>query len=256
MLKKLKFLALFAVMLAPQACDRGAVPEIGYQVAATFPHDPGAYTQGLLFHDGVLYESTGQYGTSTLRKVDAQTGEVLASVAIDSTFFAEGLARVGSELIQLTWKSEVAFVYDLETLELKRQFEYSGEGWGLCYDGTSLFMSNGSSKLSVRDPVTFQIQSEIEVTKGGFALASINELECVGEHIYANVYLTDKIVKIDKASGEVVGELDGFELSLASRRPGERDAVLNGIAYIEETGIFLVTGKLWPSLFALRLDGP
>ncbi len=246
---------VLATVLAASACDPGPT-RLDYEIAATFPHDRDAYTQGLLFHDGFLFESTGQYGASSLRKVDPQSGSVVASIAIDSAYFAEGLALVDSELIQLTWKSGVAFVYDVETFELKRQFEYSGGGWGLCYDGNSLFMSNGSSRISIRDPQTFEVQSEIEVTSNGLPLARINELECVGDHLWANVYLTDRIVQIDKHTGEVAAELDAFALSLATLRPDNREAVLNGIAYVEETGVFLVTGKLWPTLFAIRLDTP
>jgi len=242
---------LLAVLGLP-ACDAG-LPVIDYEIAATLPHDPAAYTQGLLFHDGFLYESTGRYGASSLRKVHAQSGRVVSSIAIDSAYFAEGLALVGSELIQLTWKSEVAFVYDIETLELKREVSYSGEGWGLCYDGTSLFMSDGSSQITARDPATFAVRSQVDVTANGVALSQLNELECVGAYIYANVYLTDQIVRIDKISGEVVGELDGFDLSRAGQRPPVQEAVLNGIAYIEATGVFLVTGKLWPNLLAIRL---
>jgi glutaminyl-peptide cyclotransferase len=244
---------LVLLLVAIQACDRGPA-DIGYEIAATFPHDPSAYTQGLLFHDGYLYESTGRWGASTVRKVDPQSGDVVASTVVDSVFFGEGLALVGSELIQLTWKSGVALVYDVETLQLQRRMEYSGEGWGLCYDGAALFMSNGSSRIVQRDPTTFEVVSEIEVTADGFAQSSLNELECVGEFIYANIYLSDRIVRIDKGTGEIVGELDAFDLSLASRRPPGRDAVPNGIAYIPATGIFLVTGKLWPTLFAIRLD--
>ena len=233
-------------------CEQ-ATPSLGYQILQTYDHDPEAYTQGLLFHDGYLFESTGLYGTSTLRKVDVETGRVIASVAVDSAYFAEGLALVGSELVQLTWKAGIAFVYDLETLELKAQHTYAGDGWGLCFDGASLFMSDGSNKVVERDPKTFEILSELTVLQEGFTLPQLNELECVGDFIYANVYQTDRIVKIDKCSGEVVGEIDGFNLSLSARRPNDSDAVLNGIAYIEETGLFLVTGKLWETLFAIRL---
>ena len=228
-------------------------PSLGYQILQTFDHDPEAYTQGLLFHDGYLFESTGRYGSSTLRKVDPATGRVVASVAVDSAYFAEGLALVGSELIQLTWKAGIALVYDVETLELKTQHDYSGDGWGLCFDGASLFMSDGSSTMFERDPQTFEVLSEITVLEEGFTLPQINELECVGDFIYANVFQTDRIVKIDKRSGEVVGELDGYNLSLSARRSNDSDAVLNGIAYIEETDVFLVTGKLWETLFAIKL---
>jgi glutaminyl-peptide cyclotransferase len=244
---------LVSLLVALSACDDGP-DEIGYEIAATFPHDPGAYTQGLLFHDGFLFESTGRWGASSVRKVNAQSGEVVASTAVDSAYFAEGLALVGSELIQLTWKAGIAFVYDVETLEVQRQFQYSGEGWGLCYDGSTLFMSDGSSRIVRRDPASFEVLSQMEVTADGFGQSNLNELECVGDFIYANIYLSDRIVRIDKLTGEIVGELDGYALSLASRRPPEAEAVLNGIAYIQETGFLLVTGKLWPTLFAIRLD--
>ena len=241
---------LAAVLLS--GCQQ-ASPSQGYQILETYPHDPEAYTQGLLFHAGYLFESTGRYGTSTLRKVDVETGDVVASVALDSAYFAEGLARVGSELVQLTWKAGIAFVYDIETLELKTQHSYSGDGWGLCFDGESLFMSDGSSTIFERDPETFEVLSEITALQEGFTIPQLNELECVGRYIFANVYQTNRIVKIDKRSGEVVGEIDGYSLSLAAERPNELDAVLNGIAYIEETDVFLVTGKLWQTLFAIRL---
>lgn len=226
---------------------------LDFQIVQTYDHDPEAYTQGLLFHEDYLFESTGHYGSSTLRKVDVETGRVVASVAVDSAYFAEGLALVGSELIQLTWKAGIALVYDLETLALKTRHEYSGEGWGLCFDGASLFMSDGSSTLFERDPTTFEILSEVTVVREGSALPQLNELECVGDFIYANVFQTDRIVKIDKRSGEVVDEIDGSSLSRLARRPNDSDAVLNGIAYIEETGVFLVTGKLWETLFVIRL---
>ena len=148
-------------------CEQ-ATPSLGYQIVQTYDHDPEAYTQGLLFHDGHLFESTGRYGASTLRKVDVETGRVVASVAVDSAYFAEGLALVGSELIQLTWKAGIAFVYDLETLELKTQHHYAGDGWGLCFDGASLFMSDGTSKVLERDPKTFEVLSEITVLQEGF----------------------------------------------------------------------------------------
>jgi len=228
-------------------------PVVEYEIVSSYPHDTLAYTQGLLFHDGFLYESTGQYGSSTLRKVDVPTGSVVASTPVDSAYFAEGLALVGSELIQLTWKAGIALVYDLETLEFKRNHQYSGEGWGLCFDGESLFMSDGSSTLFERDPDTFEVRSEVAVTENGFIVPQLNELECVGDRIYANVFQSDRIVQIEKASGEVTASIDGFQLGLLGRRPDDVDAVLNGIAYIPEAGIFLMTGKLWPNLLAVKL---
>ena len=243
-------LALALVALAGCAAE---VPAIEYEILGTFPHDPAAYTQGLLFHDGHLLESTGRYGESSVRRVDVPTGEVLARVAVDSALFGEGLARVGAELVQLTWKAGRAFVYDAETLEVKREHAYEGEGWGLCFDGESLWMSDGSSALERRDPATFAVLGTVEVTRGGVPRTRLNELECVDDWIYANVYQTDVIVRIDKATGEVLGELDLSSVPLSARKPGDPEAVLNGIAYVPDTGVFLVTGKLWPNLLALRL---
>ncbi|WP_419161782.1 glutaminyl-peptide cyclotransferase [Candidatus Palauibacter sp.] len=246
---------LLAIALMGLAGCGAPVPSIDYEILGTFPHDPAAYTQGLLFHDGQLLESTGRYGESSVRRVDVPTGEVQARVAVDSALFGEGLARVGSELIQLTWKSGRAFVYDLETFEVVREHVYDGEGWGLCYDGESLWMSDGSSTLERRNPQTFAVVATMEVTAGGAPQRRLNELECVGDWIYANVYQTDRIVRIDKRNGEVLGELDLSSVPLSARRPGDIEAVLNGIAYVPETGVFLVTGKLWPKLLALRLAG-
>ncbi|WP_423930079.1 glutaminyl-peptide cyclotransferase [Candidatus Palauibacter sp.] len=231
------------------------MPSIEYEILGTFPHDPAAYTQGLIFHEGHLIESTGRYGESSVRRVDVPTGEVVARVAVDSALFGEGLARVGSELFQLTWKSGRAFVYDLESFDLLREYTYEGEGWGLCFDGESLWMSDGSSALERRDPQTFEVLATVEVLRDGSPQRRLNELECVEDRIYANVYQTDLIVRIDKQTGAVLGEIDLSSVPLSARRPGDIDAVLNGIAYVPETGVFLVTGKLWPKLLALRLDG-
>jgi len=163
---------------------------------------------------------------------------------------------VGSELIQLTWQSGLAFVYDSETLGLRRTMEYTGEGWGLCFDGESLFMSNGSGKLQRRNPETFEVREEIRVTKDGFSVSRLNELECVGNEILANVYQTNQILRIDKLTGRVTAEIDGYELSVASRRSPDPEAVFNGIAFDPATGHFFVTGKLWPDLFEIEiLDG-
>lgn len=241
-------------LCALAGCASPGVPSIEYEILGTFPHDPAAYTQGLLFHDGALLESTGRYGESSVRRVDVPTGEVLASVAVDSALFGEGLARVDSELVQLTWQAGRAFVYDLETLEVLREFAYEGEGWGLCYDGEALWMSDGSSALERRDPRDFTVLATVEVTRGGSPQNRLNELECVDDWIYANVYQRDVIVRIDKATGEVLGEIDLSSVPLSARKPGDIEAVLNGIAYVPETGVFLVTGKLWPNLLALRLE--
>jgi glutaminyl-peptide cyclotransferase len=245
----------FFLLLALTACDEGAQP-LGYQILRTLPHDTLAYTQGLVFHDGFLFESTGKYGTSDVRKVDLESGEILQSVSLSDDHFGEGLAQVGSELVQLTWKAGLAFVYDIESLALKKTLNYQGEGWGLCYDGESLFMSNGTNRLARRDPSTFEVVQEIRVTEGGFSVSQLNELECVGDHIYANVFMTTRIVRIDKRSGEVVGELDGFSLSAAARRRADPEAVMNGIAHDPIRGVFFLTGKYWQDLFEVRIPSP
>jgi len=236
-------------------CDDGGAALQEYTILRTLPHDTAAYTQGLVFHDGELFESTGKNGASSVRRVEIETGRVIQSTPLPEEYFGEGLALVGSELIQLTWHAGLAFVYDLETLTVQRTFQYEGQGWGLCYDGEALYMSDGSSRLQRRDPGTFELLEMIPVTEGGYSVQQINELECVGDHIYANVYQTDRILRIDKTTGHVVGELDGFRLSAASRRTPNYEAVLNGIAYDPGTDTFYLTGKLWPDLFQVRLVG-
>ncbi len=244
---------LMILLLGVLSCDQG-VATLEYEVVRSLPHDEGAYTQGLLFHDGFLYESTGQYGTSGIRKVDLESGQILHSVDLADERFGEGLALAGSELYQLTWKSGQAFVYDVDSLSLLRTVEYEGEGWGLCFDGNSFFMSNGSNRLLRRSRETFEVLGQVSVTKNGFSVPQLNELECVGEHIYANVFQTDRVLRIDKLTGQVVGELDGFRLSLAARRAPNPEAVLNGIAFDPERGVFFLTGKLWPVLYEIRLN--
>ena len=223
------------------------------EVLSIRPHDPAAYTQGLLLHDGYLYESTGRKGFSTLRKVDPLSGEVLQRINIPEQYFAEGLALVGERLIQLTWKSEVAFVYDWETFEKVGTFVYEGEGWGLCTDGRYLYMSDGTPFLDVRDPETFELIFSGLVTVQGSIVERINELECVGDHIYANIYQTDYIVQIDKRNGVVTAVIDASTLLTEDERAGlDSEEVLNGIAYLPETDTFLITGKHWPWMFEAR----
>ena len=223
------------------------------EILRELPHDTSASTQGLLIHEGLLYESTGQYGESTLREVELETGAVVRSLELADEYFGEGLARVGSELIQLTWHEGVAFVYDLGTFELLRTHEYDGEGWGLCHDGESLFMSNGSAVLHRRDPVSFEILESHEVTLDGAPVRNLNELECVGDVVYANIFQTDRIVRIDKRSGLVTAQFDASVLVPSAGRPPGVRAVLNGIAYRPGPGTFLLTGKLWPAVFEVRL---
>jgi glutaminyl-peptide cyclotransferase len=214
------------------------------------PHDRSAFTQGLLLHEGTLYESTGQYGQSSLRQVDPATGEVLRRVDVPAELFAEGLALVADRLVQLTWREGVARVYDRDTFELVDELAYDGEGWGLCYDGQRLVMSDGSDTLFFRDPETFELLGQVSVTRAGLPVSRLNELECVGEDVYANVWTTEEIVQIDKASGAVEATIVAAGLLTPEEREGTD--VLNGIAYDPETGTFLITGKFWPKLFEVR----
>ena len=232
---------------------RPSVAELTYELKRTLPHDTTAYTQGLLIHDGIFFESTGRYGKSEVRQVKIATGEVLRRHALARNHFAEGLARVGERLIQLTWKAGLALVYDVATLAPLNTFEYEGEGWGLCHDGESLYMSNGSDALQQRDPDTFELLGRIEVTRNDSAVHRLNELECVGDHVYANIYRSSEIVRIDKVTGVVTGVLDAQALARASGRPSNPEAVLNGIAWDHETGSFYVTGKLWPAMFQIEV---
>ncbi|MFC1661197.1 glutaminyl-peptide cyclotransferase [Gemmatimonadota bacterium] len=251
---KTSLLPLVLLLWCTLACDRGARTQ-EYEVLRTLPHDSLAYTQGLVYHDGFLFESTGRRGSSSVRKVRIETGEVLQLTAVPEEYFGEGLALAGSELFQLTWQSGRGFVYDLDFLTLQRTFEYEGEGWGLCHDGSFFFMSNGSDRILRRDPETFEVLEELRVTRNGISVRGLNELECVNGDIYANVYQTARIVRIDKATGRVVSELNGFRLSAAARRAPDPEAVLNGIAHDPVRGTFYVTGKLWSSLFEIGLDG-
>ncbi len=218
------------------------------------PHDPEAFTQGLLVYDGDFFESTGQYGESTLRRVDIETGQVLASVALDSSEFGEGLARVGDRLLQLTWQEQVAHVYSIDQLTVEGSFSYEGEGWGLCFDGERLVMSDGSSKLFFRDPDTFELLEEVTVTLDDEPISMLNELECVSGQVYANVWMTDQILRIDTSSGAVLAVFDASGLLTSSEAADAN--VLNGIAYDPERRHFFITGKYWPWMFEVEFDEP
>lgn len=227
------------------------------EVIEAYPHDSGAFTQGLLLHDGYFYESAGQYGQSNLRQVDPESGEVLKQVDLNAQFFAEGLAQVDDRLIQLTWREGAAIVFDLESFEVVNVFQYTGEGWGLCYDGTNLYLSDGSSQLFVRDPQTFDLVNVINVTMRGEDVPRLNELECVGDTVYANIWQTDYIVQIDKETGSVLARIDASDLLTSEERSQmESSAVLNGIAYDPDEDVFYITGKYWSKLFKVRFVEP
>ena len=234
-----------------------------YAVVATYPHDANAFTQGLLFRDGVLYESTGcgggafdgtrcLDGGSSLRKVELETGRVLQRRDIDRQYFAEGLVDWNDSLIQLTWQSGVGFVYDVASFEPRRQFAYEGEGWGLTRDDTRLFMSDGSSTLRVLDPESLAETSRLPVTERGLAVSNLNELEMVRGEIFANIWQSDDVVVIAPDTGHVTARID-FSGLRARLDPSARIDVLNGIAYDPSADRLWVTGKLWPLLFEVRI---
>ncbi len=232
------------------------VTRLRVRVLARHPHDPKAFTQGLLWHGGRLYESTGlRGGRSSVREVDLATGRVLRRRALDADFFGEGLALVGGDLVQLTWTSGVAFRWRLRSFEPRGRFTYRGEGWGLCFDGRQLVMSDGSAWLAFRDPKTFEVRRRVRVTLHGRPVDRLNELECVEGAVFANVWTTDHIVRIDPASGRVTALVDASGLLSSEERAGRAD-VLNGIAWVPEWERFLITGKRWPWLFEVRFDEP
>lgn len=233
------------VELQPRSPERLRV-----RVIRSFEHDPRAFTQGLVFHDGKLYESTGLAGYSSLRRVNPQTGAVETKVSLESTLFGEGLARVDGQLYQLTWREHRAIVWDLVTFKREREFGYEGEGWGLCFDGKSLVMSDGSDRLVRRDPRTFEKVGELLVRSGPTPVDKLNELECVGDAIYANIWQQPTIARIDARTGSVSGWIDAAGL-LAPEEYRAAD-VLNGIAYLPSSGRFIITGKLWPRAFEVE----
>jgi glutamine cyclotransferase len=245
-LPPLRALAALA-LLAPAAFAADT-----YRLVHTYPHDPQAFTQGLVFVDGHLYESTGLEGQSTLRMEALETGRPLQEIHLDGKYFAEGLAPWGSTLVQLTWLSHVAFVYDRFSFRLLRTVPFPWEGWGLTSNGKELIASDGTATLRFLDPVTLRELREVTVRDDKRPVTELNELEWVKGEIYANVWHTDRIARISPATGKVLGWIDLAGLLPASRRSSP-EAVLNGIAYDSATGRLFVTGKLWPSLFEIRV---
>lgn len=239
----------------PGLAQAGPAPRtVRHEVVRRYPHDPGAFTQGLIVRDGFLFESTGLNGRSSLRQVRLETGEVLREVAVENRYFAEGLTDWGTRLIQLTWVSNIAFVYDVTTLRRTNTFTYDGEGWGLTHDEHRLILSDGSPVLRFLDPASFREIGRLTVRDAGTPLEELNELEFVDGRVLANVWRSDRIAVIDPASGDVVGWIDLAGL-LPDRQP-LGDDVLNGIAHDAATGRLFVTGKLWPWLFEIRLESP
>jgi glutaminyl-peptide cyclotransferase len=226
-------------------------PRASYAVVHTYPHDPDAFTQGLEFHDGFLYEGTGLNGRSSIRKVDLVTGRVLQRRPLSPAFFGEGITIWKDSLIELTWRAQIGFVYDLGSFDQRRTFTYTGEGWGLTHDASSLIMSDGTSALRFLDPETFRERRRVTVTDGGSPVTELNELEYIKGEVFANVWQTNRIARIAPDTGRVVGWID--LTGLLGATPVSSDAVLNGIAYDAAADRLFVTGKLWPKLFEIKV---
>jgi glutaminyl-peptide cyclotransferase len=226
-------------------------PHQMYSVVRTYPHDPSAFTQGLEYHDGFLYEGTGLNGRSSIRKVRLETGEVVQKRDLPSQYFGEGITIWKAEIVELTWRSQIGFTYDLSTFAPKRTFSYSGEGWGLTHDDRSLIMSDGSAAIRFLDPDTFAERRRVVVADAGVPITRLNELEYVRGEIYANVWQTDTIVRIAPDSGRVLGWIDVRDL-LGTAERSSTD-VLNGIAYDATRDRLFLTGKLWPKVFEIKI---
>ena len=236
------------VLLGQQVLPQSSVAvNYGFSVVATFPHDAGAWTEGLAFSSGSLYEGTGEYGTSELRRVDLASGEVLQTLHLSSELYGEGIAVVRDSIVQLTWENQVGFVYDKQTFGLERNFSYSGEGWGLTFDGANLIMSDGSDKLTFLDPATFHVVRQVSVHDGNVSVTKINELEYVNGDVYANIWEAGKIAIINPESGVVKGWVDLGSLE------GALTYQANGIAYDQQSGKLYLTGKNWQHLYEITL---
>src|SRR6195256_1998220 len=244
------------LMLASQRPpDPRLLPVSGYRVVRAYPHDPKAVTQGLQYVDGFLYEGTGLKGSSSIRKVKLETGEVVQRRDLARAYFGEGITVWKTDLIQLTWQSQVAFVYDKDTFAPRRTFKYKGEGWGLTHDGTNLIMSDGTDELRVLDPATFAERRRIKVAAVGIPLRNLNELEYMKGEILANVWTTDAVARVAPDTGRVTGYIDlaGLLTPVEKASVELEGGVLNGIAYDEKNDRLFVTGKLWPKLFEIKI---
>lgn len=258
---------MLALLLPLAGCGKSATPGAAsipplpatdtvasytYEVVRTWPHDPKAFTQGLLFRNGSLLESTGLNGESSLRQVELETGKVLKQVPVARQYFAEGLAVIGDKAYQLTWQHHKGFIYDADTFKVLGEFAYTGEGWGLATDGKLLILSDGTNQIRFVDPATFAVVRTIDVQADGKPVAHLNELEYVRGEIFANVWQTDRIVRIDPATGKVRGDIDFSTLFPRAERGPDAD-VLNGIAYDAAADRLVITGKRWPKLYEVRL---
>jgi glutaminyl-peptide cyclotransferase len=237
---------------APQKAEQ-SIPILGVKILKTYPHDPHAFTQGLEYFDGFLYESTGETGQSSLRKVDLESGKVMQKTDLAPEYFGEGLTIFRGEIYQLTWLSKIGFVYDLKTFRKLRDFHYYGEGWGLANNGSNLILSDGTNTLRYINPETFEVVRTLEIYAGKEAVTNLNELEYIGNDIYSNVWHANRIARIDAGTGQV---RDWIDLSaIAEKEQTEAEAVLNGIAYDSARHRLFVTGKNWAHLFEVRIEG-
>ena len=245
------FIAAFSTIGFTGQSATANLPTFTYRIVRVYPHDRNAFTQGLQYVNGALYEGTGLNGRSSIRKVELETGKVLQQRAVPEEHFGEGITVFKNDLFELTWQSHVAFVYDRETFEPKKRFSYPGEGWGLTSDGTNLIMSDGTNQLRVLDPLTFAEKRRITVLAANQPLRGLNELEYVKGEIFANVWQTDYLARIAPKTGRVTGYIDLRGLLAPSERAGTD--VLNGIAYDAAHDRLFVTGKLWPKLFEIKV---
>jgi glutaminyl-peptide cyclotransferase len=258
--KKMRLIALFSLALAVAACskkdkERVTTNFIPFELVRIFPHDASAFTQGLVIHNGKLYESTGQYGTSWIAEVDIATGKQQKKVNLDKKYFGEGITILNNKIYHLTWQTHEGFVYDASSYEKLKSFEYPYEGWGITHNDQKLILSDGTSKIHFLDTVTLKEEHTITVKESGQEIGQLNELEYIDGFIYANLWQTAYIVKINPTTGEVVGRLDLSSLAAEVSKFNGNFDVLNGIAYEKKSKSFLVTGKLWPVLFAIKLKG-
>jgi glutaminyl-peptide cyclotransferase len=254
----MRILMVLAALAVCVGCGQGSdanVPEYGYEIVHAYPHDRTAFTEGLFYSNGFLYESTGLETHSSVRKVKLETGEVLQQYTLPDAYFGEGIVKWKDKLYQLTYKTEIGFIYDFNTFEKIGEFRYKGEGWAFATDGTNIYMDDSTSHIRIWNPETLQDVGRINVTDAGFPVEQVNELEWVKGEIYANVWQTDRIARIDPKAGKVVGWIDLTGLlspSDIAQQPNAID-VLNGIAYDAEHDRLFVTGKLWPKLFEIKL---
>jgi glutaminyl-peptide cyclotransferase len=248
------FLLASIFVLLPLGCGaQTTIPVYGYKVVRSYPHDTGAYTEGLFYKDGYLYESTGEAGQSTVRKVELKSGEVVQRYNLPSQYFGEGIVDWNNHLVQLTWRSQIGFVYDLTSFKLQHTFAYAGEGWALTRDSQHIYMSDGTPVLRVLDPTSLTTTRRITVTADGVPVTNLNELEWIKGEIYANVWLTNRIARINPTTGHVVGWIDLGGLLDINGLPDPGNDVLNGIAYDAKHDRLFVTGKRWPKLFEITL---